>query len=175
MYITLFILSHIIVMLFIDIKFKGDNLEKRLSNLYHYSFEIDGMNMNSFEGFIQSLRTPNIDIKKDIWLSSGFIAWKKGQGIDWWSKQEVYWISNPIDRHSSEYTDLITKVYDCIFEQCEDFRKTLEESLPYKLKHTIGKTNKNETLLTNSEFLGQLNRLRNKLTEKRFYNILDLF
>ena len=56
----------------LDIKFRNEGLEKKLSNLYPYEFEIDGMPMSSYEGFIQSLRTPDIQIKESIWKLSGF-------------------------------------------------------------------------------------------------------
>jgi hypothetical protein len=61
-----------------------------------------------------------------------------------------------------------------LFDQNEEFRKSLEESLPYKLEHSKGKSNKNETLLTKKEYLFQMNRLRKKLNEKTFFNLMDL-
>lgn len=157
----------------IDIKFRGDNLEKRLSNLYPYKFVIDGLIMESFEGFIQSLRSPDERFKEQSYTLSGFVAWKKGQGVNWWDKQEVYWLGKTIDRQSEEYTNLITHAYDCMFEQNIEFKNSLKESLPYKLIHTIGKTNKYKTLLTNKEFLGQLNRLREKLNERKFFSLFN--
>ena len=159
----------------LDIKFRMEGLEKKLSNLYPYEFEIDGVSVASYEGFIQSLRTPDIQIKESIWKLSGFEAWKAGQCLDWIDKQELYWISTPINRQSNDYYNLITRSYDCLFEQNETFRNNLKESIPYKLDHTIGKSGKTNTLMTKSEFLIQLNRLRFKLTKKKFFNLLDLF
>lgn len=158
----------------INIKFRGYNLEKRLSNLYPYKFEMDGIEFESMEGFIQSLRTPDIIIKKKIWNKSGFIAWKLGQKIDWETEQKVYWVTTPINRNSEEFNILITKAYDSLFIN-EDFKQALKESLSYKLDHTIGQSNKKTTLLTKKEFLDQLNRLRNKLTERKFFNLNSLF
>lgn len=158
----------------LNIKYKGDDLEKRLSNLYPYKFTMDDIEFESMEGFLQSLRTPDLKIKKYIWDKTGFIAWGLGQNLDWETEQTLYWISKPIDRHSKEYKDLISKAYDSLFEN-EEFKNALKESIPYKLDHSIGSTNKNKTLLTKKEFLEQLNRLRNKLTERKFFNLLDLF
>jgi len=157
----------------LDIRFKGENLERRLSNLYSYRFEIDGLIMESFEGFIQSLRSSDERFKEQSYTLTGFVAWKKGQGVNWWDKQEVYWLGKTIDRNSDEYTELITKAYDCMFEQNEEFRNALRESLPYKITHSVGKTNKTKTLLTNREFLGQLNRLREKLNERKYFNLFN--
>ena len=57
----------------INIKFSGYNLEKRLSNLHPYKFKMDGIEFESMEGFIQSIRTPDINIKTNIWNKSGFV------------------------------------------------------------------------------------------------------
>lgn len=158
----------------LNIKFSGYNLEKRLSNLYPYKFEMDGIEFKSFEGFIQSLRTPDINIKKKLWNKSGFYAWKSGQNIDWETKQKIYWVTTPIDRNSEDFDALMTKAYDALFKN-EDFKQALRESLPYKLDHTIGTSNKSSTLLTKKEFLYQLNRLRNKFSERFFFDLNSLF
>lgn len=152
-------------------KISTNELERRLSNLYPYEFIIDGYKMTSWEGFIQSLKTPDIKIKQKLWGLYGYQAWKQGQNINWWDKQEVYWIDKPIDRHSEEYIELITKSYDLLFEQNEDFRNTLKESLDYKLIHSKGKSDKSKTMLTEKEYLYQLNRLKNKIKPKRFFNL----
>jgi len=151
------------------------NLERRLSNLYPYQFKMDGILIESWEGFIQSLKTPDKNIKRQLWSLSGYQAWKQGQPIPWWEKQEVYWISAPIDRHSKDYTYIITVSYDALFECNAEFRKALELSLPYKLDHSKGKTDKHKTLLTKKEYLFQMERLRNKLRPKKFFNLMDLF
>ncbi len=151
------------------------NLERRLSNLYPYQFKMDGILIESWEGFIQSLKTPDRELKRHLWTLHGYQAWKQGQPIPWWEKQEVYWIEKPIDRHSKDYTHIITVSYDNLFESNEDFRKALEESLPYKLDHSKGKTNKHRTLLTKKEYLYQMERLRNKLRPQKFFNLMDLF
>jgi hypothetical protein len=151
------------------------NLEKRLSNLYPYQFRMGGILIESWEGFIQSLKTPDRELKRHLWTLHGYQAWKQGQNIPWWEKQEVYWIDNPIDRHSKDYTHIITVSYDALFEHNEDFRKALEESLPYKLDHSKGKTDKHRTLLTKKEYLFQLERLRKKLKPQKFLDLMDLF
>ena len=154
----------------------GLQLEKRLSNLYPYEFYMDGVKMSSWEGFIQSLKTDDIRTKQILWQQHGYWAWKNGQKLPWWEKQEVYWLLDPIDRHSDKYTELITLSYDYLFLQNMDFREALKQSLPYKLDHSKGKTNKHETLLTKKEYLFQLERLRDQLRPKRkFYNLSNLF
>jgi len=150
-------------------------LEKRLSNLYPYEFKMDGIVIASWEGFIQSLKTPDRMLKRELWKLHGYQAWKQGQAIPWWEEQIVYWIETPIERQSKQYTELITKSYDSLFECNADFRKALEESLPYKLDHKKGKTDKSKTMLTRKEYLWQLERLRRELRPTKFFNLMDLF
>ena len=51
----------------INIRFKDGGISGRLSNLYPYRFEIDGIMMESYEGFIQSLRTSDIKEQQKLW------------------------------------------------------------------------------------------------------------
>ena len=142
------------------------NLERRLSNLYPYKFNIDGIEVSSMEGFLQSLKTNDDELKETLWTMHGYMAWKYGQNIDWWSTQTLYWMGRSIRRQSDDYIRLITRAYDCLFSN-EDFKDAIIKSLPYKIDHSIGKTNRTRTLLTKSEYLGQLERLRDIVRPKR--------
>nr|MDE7380037.1 hypothetical protein [Clostridia bacterium] len=44
-----------------------------------------------------------------------------------------------------------------------DFRQALEDAGDCPLAHTMGKHDKKKTILTEKEFIDNLNRLRNKL------------
>jgi hypothetical protein len=159
----------------LDIKYKNSGLSSELSNLYPHSFNIDGYDMASMESFLQSLKIPYIEIKKDVFKFYGYDAWQIGVHYDWRKKQELYWVETPIDRHSQEYLDLITRAYDCLFEQNEDFRISLKNSTKYTLEHTIGGTNVNETIMTRKEFIFQLNRLRNTFNKKKYFDLSNIF
>jgi hypothetical protein len=154
----------------IDINFNGNGLEKRLSNLYPYEFEIDGIIMQSMEGFLQSLKTDDIYHKQKLWDLSGGLAWKYGQQFNWKEKQTLYWQNKEINRHSNEYQKLIEYSYDRLFKN-KEFVSNLKESIGHDLNHTIGNTNPYKTVLTKYEFLDNLNRLRDKLKPERFYNL----
>jgi len=67
------------------------------------------------------------------------------------------------ERDSDEYTELLTRLYDSVFEQSESYRNALMATKGMVLQHSIGKNKKSETVLTATEFISQLNRLRNKL------------
>jgi hypothetical protein len=134
---------------------------------------MNGIKFESYEGFIQSLKTNDNKEKEFLWNLTGFKAWKYGQQFNWIDRQTVYWLGNEIDRHSIEYTDLINRSYDCLLLN-DNFKLKLLESLPCKLDHTVGYSDKTKTLLTKKEFLDNLNRLRNSIKPKRFFNLFDL-
>jgi len=157
----------------IDINFNGNGLEKRLSNLYPYEFEIDGIIMQSMEGFLQSLKTDDIYHKQKLWDLSGGLAWKYGQQFNWKEKQLLNWQGEQINRHSEKYEKLIKYSYESLFKN-EQFILNLKESIGYELNHSIGNTNPYKTILTKNEFLFNLNKLRDKLKPPRFYNLFDI-
>jgi len=159
-------------MTILNIKYRNEGLERLLSNLNAYSFDMDGYNFNSYEGFVQSLKTPVMSLKQVIWKQHGYEAWKSGEKLDWYTKQELYWIEKPIDRHSEEYLDLITRAYDCLYKN-DEFRENLIASYPCKLEHSIGGTDPHKTIMTRKEFLYQLNRLRDKSQERKFHSLFN--
>ena len=154
----------------INIRFRGINLEKRLSNLYPYQFEFDGITYASMEAFFGSLRTPDFIEKQKLYSTYGMDSWYKGHRFSWYEKQEVYYKDKTINRDSREYENLITAAFDALFTN-EEFKQALRESGNCKLTHTIGKTAKGKTLLTRKEFIGHLNRLRTKLNERKFFDL----
>lgn len=154
----------------INIHFKGDNLEKRLSNLCPYQFEFDGITYASMEAFFSSLRTPDFTEKQNLCSTYGMDSWYKGHRFSLYEKQEVYYKEKVINRHSPEYDDLITAAFDALFTN-ENFKQALKESGDMKLTHSVGKTAKYKTLLTRKEFIGHLNRLRTKLNERKFFDL----
>ncbi len=154
----------------INIRFRGINLEKRLSNLYPYQFEFDGITYASMEAFFGSLRTPDFIEKQKLYSTFGIDSWYKGHKFSWYEKQEVYYKDKTINRDSREYENLITAAFDALFTN-EEFKQALRESRNCKLTHTVGKTAKDKTLLTRKEFIGHLNRLRTKLNERKFFDL----
>lgn len=75
----------------------------------------------------------------------------------------MYWRGQIYLRDSKEYQDLLTRLYDAVFEQCESYRRALKATGSATLTHSIGKNKITETVLTETEFIRQLNRLRDKL------------
>ena len=136
--------------------------ESALSNFAPHPFTIDGIECNSMEGFLQSLKFENPDMQKEVCKLVGKAAKFKGKKKKWWRTQTLFWQGKAIKRDSDEYQELLTKAYDCLSTN-EGFRKALVATKGCILTHSIGKNKTTETILTEREFIKQLNRLRSSL------------
>lgn len=75
-------------------------------------------------------------------------------------KQTLYWAGRAYGRHTEEYQALLSRAYQACYEQCEEFRLLLAKTGNAILKHSIGKDDPTQTILTIDEFVGRLVRLR---------------
>lgn len=138
-----------------------------LSNFSPHPFEIDGIKCNSMEGFLQSLKFKDIEMQKYVCSLVGKQAKYKGKNKKWWKNQTLYWQGKHYKRDSYEYQILLNRAYNRLYQN-ESFRKALEDSKPSVLTHSIGKINKSTTILTQSEFVGRLMKLREgKILEEK--------
>lgn len=159
----------------LDLHYRSENLlEKSLSNLYPYNFIMDEYCIKSMEAFLQSIKVKDLNEKKKIWEMHGVNCWKYGQRFNSWKDTQILYnnFGKPINRQSEEYSFLIQRSYDCLFQN-DEFNKKLKESLPYKISHSMGKTDKNDSVLTKDEYIDNMERLRNKLRERRFFNLFN--
>ena len=151
--------------------YSGDFESGCLSNLFPYNFvfymkKYDAViECNSMENFIQGLKIENPSIQKEFCKTfSGLNCVKfKVCFNDWRKDGFVYLNGHKIKRNSLEYDEVITRAYDCLYEGNHLFR---EYAIPYASKfyliHSIGKEYTQDTLLTENEFISQLNRLIKK-------------
>ena len=102
----------------------------------------------------------NKDIQESVCKLVGSKAKFRGKHKKWWKTQTLYWRGIEIKRNSQEYQDLLDRAYQCMYDQSESFRDALKASMNSTLTHSIGKKNKNETILTVSEFCSRLTNLR---------------
>ena len=114
------------------------------------------------EGFLQSLKFKSPEIQNEVCKLVGKAAKFKGKKKKWWRDQTLYWQGEPIKRDSEEYQELLKRAYDALFEN-EGFRRALEATKGATLTHSIGNNDIHRTVLTEREFISQLNRLRKKL------------
>ncbi|WP_289281519.1 MULTISPECIES: hypothetical protein [unclassified Methylophaga] len=134
----------------------------KLSNFTRREFVFDGVNISSMEGFLQSLKFENQNAQEITCGLIGKEAKRKGRSRNkrWKSMQRLWWKGVEYKRSSKQYQDLLDRVYLAMFEQNEDFRKCLEAAGTARFTHSIGNSNRKETVLTESEFCNRLTMLR---------------
>ena len=130
-----------------------------LSNFSPHPFVIDDIKCNSMEGFLQSLKFKSPEMQEHVCTLVGFGAKTKGRDKKWWKTQTLWWRGMEIDRHSEEYQQLLNRAYNALYDNT-GFKKALVASGKSVLKHSIGKSNPQKTILTVKEFCSRLTYLR---------------
>jgi len=143
-----------------NIKSGGKYPANSLSNFAPHPFIIDDVKCNSMEGFLQSLKFKSVEMQEYVCTLVGRAAKKKGSNKNWKQSQILYWRGIEYKRDSDEYQDLLDKVYTCIYNDSNSFRKALDASKGSTLTHSIGKNKIKDTILTTTEFCSRLTMLR---------------
>ena len=136
-----------------------------LSNFAPHPFVIDGIECNSMEGFLQSLKFESEDMQKYVCTLVGYGAKKKGAKKNWQQSQTLYWKGKEIKRSSQAYQDLLDKAYTALYQN-DKFKAALLASGKATLTHSIGRNKETETILTVREFCSRLTKLRDNGTLK---------
>lgn len=149
----------------IDItSYSSNAVASRLSNFTLRTFDFDGVKCVSIESVLQALKFDDShELQCHICLMSPKSAKEMGAEFpDWKQKQNLFWNGNYYQRLSNEYQNLITHLYDSAFNQDQTFTDDLVALGNEKICHSIGLVEPNNTVLTEKEFIAQLNRLRMK-------------
>jgi len=136
-----------------------------LSNFALHPFVFDGVEIASFEGFLQSLKFKNPEMQKEICKLVGRQAKSAGRNKNWKVTQTLYWQGKEYKRDSEEYQQLLDKAYNAL-AQNKSFQRALIASGSAVLSHSIGKTKQNETVLTRKEFCSRLTAIRKALFQR---------
>lgn len=138
-----------------------DSLERELSNFAARPFTFDDVYCGSMEGFLQSLKFPNQERQRFVARNVGYAAFKLGQGGNDWKKDQLLnWGGVAYPRNSAVYQALLDRAYDAQFDQSPALAPLLLQTVGRALRHTRGKHDSRDTVLTESEFVRQLERLR---------------
>ena len=137
-----------------------------LSNFAPHPFVIDGVECNSMEGFLQSLKFSNPDMQKEVCKLGGKAAKFKGKKKKWWLTQTLWWQGVEIARSSQEYQDLLDRAFNAL-AQNNGFRTALLATGNAVLTHSIGKNKITETVLTRQEFCSRLTKIREGLKQNQ--------
>jgi hypothetical protein len=146
-----------------DIRSDGKYPANKLSNFAGHGFNLDGVEISSLEGFLQSLKFSNPDMQEEVCGLVGYAAKIKGKDKNWRRRQILYWRGCEIKRNSQVYQDLLDRAYMACATQSEGFRRALIASGTGLLTPSIGRRKSNETILTTSEFCSRLMRLREQI------------
>lgn len=121
----------------INAAFKSDDARGRvLSNLSPHGFILDGVRCGSVEGFIQGIKLPPDDPRREETLAAhGFAAWKmrvhaKGEFV-WWNGMTITY-------RSPEHAALIRRAIEAKFAQNPDALEALKATRGLTIIHETG-------------------------------------
>lgn len=137
-----------------------------LSNFVPHEFIIDNIKCASMEGFLQSLKFQNPEMQKYVCSLVGKAAKFKGKNKKWQKTGNLYWQGEVIKRDSERYQELLDKAYNALAKN-QSFKKALLATGNATLTHSIGKTKISETILTKTEFVSRLTKIRTKLMQDK--------
>ena len=144
----------------IDIHSKKIGVAGRLSNFTKRAFDFEGIKCRSIEGVLQSLKFENPDEQKIVCGLYGVQAKYAGElKTEWKKTQTLYWNGIAFKRDSDIYKKLVDRLYMSVYKQDEQFRQDVKKAAKYKLVHSIGNPNPEDTVLTEAEFIGCLEKL----------------
>ena len=104
-------------------------------------------------------------MQKEVCKLVGRAAKQKGATKKWQKHQTLYWQGRKYKRDSQDYQDLLDRAYDAL-SQNTSFQKALLATNNATLTHSMGKKKMTDTVLTTSEFISRLNRIRTELQNK---------
>ena len=136
-----------------------------LSNFTAREFIFDGVECNSMEGLLQAFKFENINSQQITCGLVGFYAKKKGskRNREWQRRQTLWWNSVEYDRKGKEYQYLLDRAFSAMYDQSSAFQDALRAAGHKTIfTHSIGKRNKKETVLTESEFCSRLQKLKDE-------------
>ena len=139
-------------------KLKGP-FSKVLSNLFPYEFVFDGKHLSSIETFFQGIKIKDKDTQEYIFKYSGLDSnnIKVASDFNWKESGIVHWQGKAIKRNSEEYDNLVDELYISAIQN-PLYRNVLKNANK-PIIHSIGETNKEETVFTRYEFEYMLNCL----------------
>lgn len=146
-----------------DIHSKSGYPATALSNFSPHPFVLDGIECASMEGLLQSLKFKGPDMQAHVCTLVGRAAKRKGAGKNWQQNgHTLYWRGKPMDRMSEDYQEFLDRAFAALATNA-GFRRALLATGDAQLTHSIGKSKKADTVLTEREFCSRLMRIRAEL------------
>lgn len=138
---------------------------RSLSNFTERPFVFDGVEVTSLESLLQSFKFPSVEKQAQICALPGYKAKLRGRKGNkrWQGSQMLHWNGSVYPRRSVAYQALVARAFDACFDQNSSFVDDLRALGRRHIRHSMGKSDMGRTVLTEQEFVDQLNRLRKKL------------
>jgi len=132
-----------------------------LSNFSPHPFVFDGVECASMEGVLQAFKFDKPHMQVEVCKLVGKAAKFRGKKRNkhWWRIQKLWWQGQIYDRHGPEYQELLDRAYNALAKN-DKFRKALLATQDAVLRHSLGSSSAQHTVLTEREFVGRLTRLR---------------
>ncbi len=132
-----------------------------LSNFAADVFTLDGVQISSREGFLQSLKFKDLVMQDYVCTLVGRAAKAKGRGKNWHTRQVLYWRGVEYPRSSDAYQNLLDRAFEACFNGNNSFKKALiAAGKDAVFTHSIGRIKEQETVLTRREFCSRLMKLK---------------
>jgi len=133
-----------------------------LSNFAPHRFTLDGVECASMEGLLQSLKFDKSHVQVEVCKLVGKSAKYRGRprNTAWQRQQTLWWREASMSRDGTEYQDFLDKAFTALFMQSDSFRSALKATGSAVITHSIGKSKKADTVLTEQEFCSRLMKLR---------------
>jgi len=137
-----------------------------LSNFAPHPFVFDGVECASMEGLVQAFKFDKSHIQTEVCKLVGIQAKRRGQKRNkaWKRVQKLWWRGREYDRHGDDYQELLNRAFNALAEN-NSFRKALFATGKSTLTHSIGKSKRSETVLTEREFCSRLEIIRARLSK----------
>lgn len=140
-----------------------DKAAADMSNFSAHSFVIDGDTMASVEGFVQGIKFPEGDARREEAFAAvgkkakmiGKEALEIGCGYVWWKERQIVYGS--VKHHA-----LIKRAIVAKFEQNPDALKSLLSTKKKTIKHDLGHPESENTSLPKDVFVRILTEIRDK-------------
>lgn len=152
----------------IEVDFRLPYPNGALSNLAPNAFTFRGVDVAGMEGLLVACKFPDIAEQLHVVTLKGFQAMYYGKKQPWYNDQLLHWQGDIMGRDGETYQEFLDEAYTCMFDQNERAREALLSTGERKLKHSIGGTDPERTVLTVSEFCGRLMGNRRRIQVNPF-------
>lgn len=139
-----------------------------LSNFHPHPFIFDEVECASMEGLLQSFKFDKSHIQVEVCKLVGRTAKFRGKkrNKSWKSRQKLWWKGEEFDRHGPEFQGLLDRAFQAL-SQNTNFQKALLATGKSSLTHSLGSSDPRETVLTEREFCGRLEKIRARLLNSK--------